>query len=866
MVLSNEDDVQLLNKLRDLCSKLNLDQKTIDLAWDNFSNINKNFTLEGDALSWLGCAVFIASQSVTALSNVDQIYIDYIVKKNGVSLTSLLCHSKLSFAQFFSNIKKWVDMAHLSEHFKNMIQTVEDTYGVSYNTFKKYCSIFPQIFVPPNLSDLENSKSHKNNRKSRPVLCNTSKVFEFIWNLFIIIKGEDEQCSTDLVKSYHLLFGCLDLAFKNAFLAKRRDLLNPSFQSLPRDWSNSNFEVPKEAPCIIDQFSMLVEAEYVKTYPLRDYITNLIKNKVLLADPSNFTGLFNEDNFDNNFKNVINAYETHLLNIADVDERIFLAEYRRLLLEQQNAQSIVVDSGCPVTSNFPHSMDKSITQNITNLHNLLNRKSSASSESFLNQANPLPIIQQVLDELTEKFVSAYVRIFPTKEQDAKNRSQIGVTLFYKFVQNILDNERKIGNDISVLLQKDLFYQCMLACCMEIVLFSYNFPNKFPWILEVFDLQPYHFVKVIELIVRTKNKPPSDIIIHLNKVEEMILESLMWRSDSIIWITIDNLGGDIPNVETSALPGCLFYVERTEMNTESHNGKVLQSPFPSALDRFQSPVRGQLLVNVEPCHLILNQSEDQSLQPRKRNSLSIILSKFYYLAYKRMDQFCTKLNLKNIEVKQKIWTFFEKSIQSKELIKDRHLDQLLMCAIYVICKISDFALMFQDILKHYREQSQCSSDIYRKVFVENQIKDGMVIVKTDNLITFYNTVYVKVMEKFAKTFTQKQLPEVDLLLSPLPAVKRDMIQKFANVYVRPLESHSPISDSSIKYTFSRSPSKDLQDINRLVNSNKVMGKRLLVDDQGDQQPNKKIAKKFKSLVDYREEFNQNTNTQDLMARH
>lgn len=58
---------------------------------------------------------------------------------------------------------------------------------------------------------------------------------------------------------------------------------------------------------------------------------------------------------------------------------------------------------------------------------------------------------------------------------------------------------------------------MFACCMEIVLFSYNFPNKFPFILDIFEIQPLHFVKVIELIVRSKDQLSREMVKHLNRV-------------------------------------------------------------------------------------------------------------------------------------------------------------------------------------------------------------------------------------------------------------------------------------------------------------------------------------------------------------
>lgn len=58
---------------------------------------------------------------------------------------------------------------------------------------------------------------------------------------------------------------------------------------------------------------------------------------------------------------------------------------------------------------------------------------------------------------------------------------------------------------------------MFACCLEIVLYCYNFPRKFPWVLEILRIEPVHFVKVIELIVRAKDNLFRELIKHLNRV-------------------------------------------------------------------------------------------------------------------------------------------------------------------------------------------------------------------------------------------------------------------------------------------------------------------------------------------------------------
>lgn len=121
---------------------------------------------------------------------------------------------------------------------------------------------------------------------------------------------------------------CCDLAFKNAFLSShRKELLNPNFKGLPPKFSSPEYVPPDEAPCIIDKISdMDTEAKYMKTYHCRTFIMNMFNNGTLRGNSKDFSGLFNSDSFDANFRNINRAYEAHLLNKLDFDERIFLGE------------------------------------------------------------------------------------------------------------------------------------------------------------------------------------------------------------------------------------------------------------------------------------------------------------------------------------------------------------------------------------------------------------------------------------------------------------------------------------------------------------------------------------------------------------
>lgn len=63
-----------------------------------------------------------------------------------------------------------------------------------------------------------------------------------------------------------------------------------------------------------------------------------------------------------------------------------------------------------------------------------------------------------------------------------------------------------------------------------------------------------------------------------------------------------------------------------------------------------------------------------------------MSQVYHLASVRLRDLCAKLDVSD-ELRKKIWTCFEYSlVHCPEIMMDRHLDQLLMCAIYVMTKV------------------------------------------------------------------------------------------------------------------------------------------------------------------------------------
>ncbi|XP_039765992.1 LOW QUALITY PROTEIN: retinoblastoma-like protein 1 [Ornithorhynchus anatinus] len=302
--------------LRSLCQELNLDEGSAAEALGNFTAIRQTYSLEGDVVHWLACALYVACRK-SLLPTVGK----GVVEGNCVSLTRILRSVKLSLIQFFNKMKTWMDMTDLPGEFRERMGRLERNFEVSTVIFRKFEPVFLDVFRSPYEEPLRAPRS----RKQRQIPCGVRDLFNFCWTLFAYTRGNFHTIGDDLVNSYHLLLCCLDLTYALAVSCpNRQDLLNPSFQGLPPDFGSAEFRAPARAPCIIAALcalhdGLLVEAKGIKEYYFKPYVARLAHRKILkgvcVPDPSGFA---------ENSRAINKAYEEYVLTVGDFDERVFL--------------------------------------------------------------------------------------------------------------------------------------------------------------------------------------------------------------------------------------------------------------------------------------------------------------------------------------------------------------------------------------------------------------------------------------------------------------------------------------------------------------------------------------------------------------
>ncbi|XP_051884343.1 retinoblastoma-like protein 2 isoform X1 [Pristis pectinata] len=1060
-------------RFEELCQKLNMDECARCEAWASYERISKNYTLEGEDLHWLACALYVACRK--AIPSVGR----GIVEGNCVSLRKILRCSELSLIEFFNKMQKWADMANLSQELRERTEKLERNFIVSAVIFKKCKPIFCDIFKDP--QEEPPPRQHRG-RKQRRQPCTVSEVFNFCWVLFVQAKGNFPMISDDLVNSYHLLLCVLDLVYGSALLCShRKDLLNPSFKGLSEDFHSKDYKPPSEPPCIIDKLcsaydGLELEAKGIKQHYWKPYIRKLFDKKILKGRGETLTGFLDPGNFADSIKAINKAYEEYVLTVGSIDERSFLeddadeeigtpnrylsnmsnVETAERMQVQHNLQqhfdnSRTLTISTPLTarkyikeSNLCVTPISSATQCVSRLHAMLTGLKNAPSEKLLQifrscSRDPTQSVHNRVKEMGEIFCHHYTQ--STKDHSgfsidyATKRLRLAEILYYKVLEAVIEQEkRRLGEiDLTGILEQDVFHRSLLACCLEIVIFSYKPPGDFSWIIDIYDLPSYHFYKVIEVLIRAEDGLFREVVKHLNYIEETILENFAWKQESPLWDGIKDSENKVPSCEEVMPPHYFENLESTgneisspithtrlkEARVETGRKDAIVSP-TTLHDRYSSPtasnarrrlfvdndnnpdsssnsprisqqqtvnavpvqnvttetvsishVPGQTLVTmatatvtatngqtvtipvqgianenggitfipvqlsvsgqaqsvtstIQPLtaqnlasslgsHQIAgtavqiagqvsiqqspgqnqNQNQNQhqggiSSRPKKTGSVALFFRKVYHLASVRLRDLCAKLDISD-NLRRKIWTCFEYSlVNCTDLMADRHLDQLLMCAVYIMAKVTKEDRSFQNILRNYRTQPQASSNIYRSVLLkarrrrtsgssdssgrqgsptetnrDRNSRDSSPNMRSNStlpvpqpssapptptrlagansdmeeeergdLIQFYNNIYIRRVKAFALKYSTSSMENGSEAppLSPFPSVRtgsprRVLLSQHHSIYISPHKNGGSLSPrEKMFYCFSRSPSKRLRDINSMIKTGETPTKK------------------------------------------
>lgn len=308
---------------------------------------------------------------------------------------------------------------------------------------------------------------------------------------------------------------------------------------------------------------------------------------------------------------------------------------------------------------------------------------------------------------------------------------LAVALFYRVLEELVRSERErlqITN-FSTLLHNETFASSLFACSVEVMLKAHGLITlSFPFLLDNIGVNAFDFGKIIESFVKHMPSLPNVLKRHMCDLEQVVLNSLAWRSDSGLYLVLSGDAKVNGNGSSAAVSGTSLSDSTTSKGNGAGRASVLQLFF--------------------------------------RKVLSLAASRIYRLG--------TILGLEAKFLNQ-VWTAIKECLSTQHhLLKDRHLDQIVLCSLYGVCKVNHIPnVSFKRVVEGYKELLNSTqgdptghrlgnshgvspSSSASTVWARNY-QDVIRNIKLDDassrgdIITFYNRCYLPTMKVFLLQF-------------------------------------------------------------------------------------------------------------------
>uniref|UniRef100_A0A673BYJ7 Retinoblastoma 1 n=1 Tax=Sphaeramia orbicularis TaxID=375764 RepID=A0A673BYJ7_9TELE len=718
------------------------------------------------------------------------------------TLTQVLKAVNMNVKQFLSLVRKLdVNLDTISTKVNSALTRVEKKYDVMLALYQRF----------------ENSLSQSSRDR---------EIVRSCWTMFLLAKGNALQMEDDLVISFQLLLCAVEFFIKRC----PPDLLQPLYKSA---------------------------ISKVQSPPTRTSRRNQSKAKSRPPEPQVDLQLLETLCKENecNTEEVKNVYQTSFLAFLDSLDLSRSTDLPQvggaalLHIELLLVISLPFTDRCNYLSGFSTQVER------TPKKNLQEEDSNCTIDPTQGMLKRLEMLGQTFSQRFSQAVGPRFIII------GKQRFTLGVRLYYKVMEEMLKSEEKrlSVQNFSKLLNDSTFHTSLLACALEVVMATYGGVSLnvsraetdlcFPWILDVFSLAAFDFYKVIESFIKAEPTLSKDIVKHLETCENLIMEKIAWRTGSVLFELLkqEHEGGAAEQAEAPASFNQPLQHNHTAADlylSPMHPGlRVLppESPAPPNSQHASQPQNQPAL-----------QPGGQTPRHLKSNSLSLFYKKLYRLAYTRLKLLCSYLLSFNPELEPIIWTLFQHTLQHEyELMKNRHLDQLMMSAMYAICKVKSVDLRFKTIVTAYKNMPNTNQETFKHVL----ISDGHY----DSIIVFYNQVFMQRLKTNILQYASPRPPT----LSPIPQIPRSpykfpnsplRVPGSNNVYISPLKSPrmspgimTPRSRMLVSIGESFGLSNRFQKINQMVNSSDRSFKRTL-----DLGPTPKPLKRLRFDVDGQDE--------------
>jgi len=305
-------------------------------------------------------------------------------------------------------------------------------------------------------------------------------------------------------------------------------------------------------------------------------------------------------------------------------------------------------------------------------------------------ATSLPKMKDLLDAFINKISS--ILDVPREGRPGTKVNQIKC-MYFRIVEELVISEEKASKtgDVTNILQSVDFHKGVLVAAAETTLFVHNSTVlMFDEILDLVEISAFDFWKLLPSFLRFDPFMPNPLIMHFNEIENKILDILAWEKKSPI----------------HALIAGLMTKEDSKKNIENDTVSLKY-----AHERFFKKV-----LQVSAAHI---------------------------------EEIVNNLGLQSDVIKERIWEATKLCLSAEtDLLIDRHLDHIILCGIYAVCKMEESkksplceSYSFNKIITCYIQlngkKGKNTSGLFQAVKLNEK--------EAGDIIAFYNKVFVPRMK-------------------------------------------------------------------------------------------------------------------------
>jgi len=228
----------------------------------------------------------------------------------------------------------------------------------------------------------------------------------------------------------------------------------------------------------------------------------------------------------------------------------------------------------------------------------------------------------------------------------------------------------------------------------------------------------------------------------------------------------------------------------------------------------------------PIHMYLRKvTEGGSVTELNLKSYDMFFRRVLSQAAHRILELSEHLGLSDI-VREEIWSAMKHALSEQtELMINRHLDQVILCTVYSVCKLNRLKqLSFKTINDRYSElYNEDNAKVLRFVRLDGDT--------TGDIIKFYNQVYIQLMKQYLTQESPTLKPRIAALNPPSPLRANLAMPMHYTSLSSPMQSPGIVRQSPYRsqlmtprtanlYAFGESPAKGLDSINRMISAQRI----------------------------------------------